>query len=89
MGPRRRSPTEELRVQISDLKFLMLLQDGPHTLLKVSTVYERMFTAQVELVDGAPPPRTQVREYTQADLDRMKPPSQQLLNRYDDAYGRV
>jgi len=73
---------------LSDLRFLMLLQDG-RTLYKVSNVYDNYFTAIVELDQtGNPPERTTVREIGPETLSRMTRPSRAMMNRYDEAYGR-
>jgi hypothetical protein len=74
-------------VQFTDLRPLMLAQDR-RTLLKVSSVEDQTVTAQVLLDGGEPLDRTTVRRYTAEQVVRWRSPSEQILNRYEDATGQ-
>lgn len=61
-----------------------LVQYG-HELLKISTIYPNRVTATVAYPLQN---RTTVRSYGPQQIAKFREPSRQLVNKYDEAYGR-
>lgn len=66
-----------------DLKPNRLVADG-RTVLKISTVYPSMVTAQLVF---PPPPHTTVRTYLADEVARWREPSDAMVARYEEAWG--
>lgn len=76
-------------MRIDDLAPLQLVQIGDRTLLKMSTVYSTMCTAQVLLDQGRMPARTTVRTFTADEALAFEPATADLAAAYESARSGV
>jgi hypothetical protein len=70
-------------MEMTDLRPNVLVQTPGNQLLKISTIYDTMVTA--ELVYPVPP-RTTVRSYLPAAVKKWREPTDAMVARYDTAW---
>lgn len=74
-------------MELTELHPLLLVQDGPDTLLRVANVYKTRCTAQVVIEGGQAVKRDLTRIYAAEDARRFRQPTKRLLERYRQIFG--